>query len=283
MSCLEAFRKLGQIVPGACVEPLDALSIHARRPAIGLYFLPGRLKGLGGIHLLSGALPHDALLERTIYQTIPNPSFDACYERRYHTLRPNTGFHPAQIRHVMPLGFCALLSRLRHFRHCSLPVSVHRASTFLPPFPQDGFATRPSHGLHRGGTMKALTPVPLAQTKQVSPLTPPCLQDIPSPTTSYARTSLCQSPQRVRLVPGFALNEQARHAVPPNWVRFATGCPFASSCSPPRIAATQLLSTSQAVTACGGDLHPADKASSRTHSSPRRRGPTLRSCFNALK
>ena len=188
------------------------------------------------------------------------------------------GFHPAQIRHVMPLGFCALFSRLRHFRHCCLPVSVHRASTFLPPFPRTGFATRPSHGLRRSGTMKALTPVPLAQTKQVSPLTPPCLQDIPSPTTSYARTSLCQSPQRVRLVPGFALNEQARHAVPPNRVRFATGCPFASSCSPPRIAATQLLSTSQAVTACGGDLHPADKASSRTHSFPRRREPTVRLC-----
>jgi len=64
---------------------------------------------------------------------------------------------------------------------------------------------------------------------------------------------------------GFAMDEQARRAAPPNRVRYPAGYPFASSCSPPRIAAAQSLSTSQAVTACGGDFHPADKASSRTH------------------
>ena len=185
LSCLEAFRKLGQIVPGTRFEPLDALSIHARRPAIGPYFLPGRLKGLRRVHL--------------VYQTVPAASFDAVNQRRYHTLRPNPGFHPAQVRHLVPLGFCALFSHFRHFRRCSLPVSVHRASTFLPPLPRSGFAARPSHGLRRSGTMRALTPASLAHTRQVSPLTPPCLQDIQSPTTPCARTSLYQS-YRLRLI-----------------------------------------------------------------------------------
>ena len=73
-------------------------------------------------------------------------------------------------------------------------------------------------------------------------------------------------PKLPRLSSTLTMNGQARHAGPPDRVRFATGGPFVSSCSPPRIAAAQLLSTSQAVTARGGHFHPADKASSRTHS-----------------
>jgi len=61
------------------------------------------------------------------------------------------------------------------------------------------------------GTMKALTPAGLTRARQVSPLTPLCLPDIPTPTTRAARRSLCQSPQRHRLLPGFATNEQAPH------------------------------------------------------------------------
>jgi len=75
---------------------------------------------------------------------------------------------------------------------------IHRAPTFLPPT-WSGFAARPSHGFRRTGTMKALSPATPAPARQVSPLTPPCLRDIQSPTTLCARTSLSQSPQRVRL------------------------------------------------------------------------------------
>ena len=39
-----------------------------------------------------------------------------------------------------------------------MPPSKPRASNFLPPFPRRGFASRPSHGRGRIGTMKALTP-----------------------------------------------------------------------------------------------------------------------------
>ena len=41
---------------------------------------------------------------------------------------------------------------------------------------------------------------------------------------------------------GFAMNEQARHATPPNQVRHPTGYSFASGYSPPRLATTQLPS-----------------------------------------
>jgi len=71
----------------------------------------------------------------------------------------------------------------------------------------------------RFGTMRALTPDPLRREDQVSPLTPLCFPNIPPPTTPCARTSLYQSPQRVRQIPGFAMYEQARRHMPPNRVR----------------------------------------------------------------
>ena len=61
------------------------------------------------------------------------------------------------------------------------------------------------------------------------------------------------------------MNEQARHVIPPNRVRQPTGCSFASGCSPPRLAATQLPLATQVVTSYGMDFHLANKASSRTH------------------
>ena len=50
--------------------------------------------------------------------------------------------------------------------------------------------------------------------------------------------------QRAGRFPDFAMNEQARRHTPPNRVRHPADCQFASSCSPPRLAATQLLSAS---------------------------------------
>ena len=71
--------------------------------------------------------------------------------------------------------------------------------------------------------------------------------------------------------PGFAMNEQARRTIPPKRVRYPAGCSFASSCSPPRIAATQLPSATCATTSHRTDFHPPDKATSQTHSFPRTR------------
>src|SRR5580658_9724125 len=72
--------------------------------------------------------------------------------------------------------------------------------------------------------------------------------------------------------PGFAMNEQARRTTPPKQVRHPAGCSFASGCSPPHIAATQLPSATCVTTSHRTDFHPPDKTASQTHSSPRKRG-----------
>ena len=50
--------------------------------------------------------------------------------------------------------------------------------------------------------------------------------------------------QRAERFPDFAMNEQARRHTPPNRVRYPADCQFASGCSPPRLATTQLPSAS---------------------------------------
>jgi len=122
------------------------------------------------------------------------------------------------------------------------------------------------------GTMKALTPAGLTRARQVSPLTPLCLPDIPTPTTRAAQRSLCQSPQRHRLLPGFATNEQARHRSTPNQVRHPTDCRFISGCSPPRLTATQLPSITEPTTGSDTDFHHANRASSRSALIPAKAG-----------
>ena len=65
---------------------------------------------------------------------------------------------------------------------------------------------------------------------------------------------------------GFAFNEQARRHVRPNRVRFTTDCKFASGCSPPRLAATQLPSAIGRGHLPREDLHLSDRACSQAHS-----------------
>ena len=66
--------------------------------------------------------------------------------------------------------------------------------------------------------------------------------------------------------PGFAMDEQARRATPPKRVRHPAGCSFASGCSPPRLATTQLPSATCVTTSHRSDFHLPDKTTSRTHS-----------------
>jgi hypothetical protein len=70
----------------------------------------------------------------------------------------------------------------------------------------------------------------------------------------YNPARSCSPPHSVFAL-GFAMVTQARRSIPPKQVRYPTGCSFASSCSPPRLAATQLLSASQVVTSYGLDFH----------------------------
>src|SRR5207245_2808583 len=106
-----------------------------------------------------------------------------------------------------------------------LPRFGHRPSTSLPPFPRGGFASRPSRRHRRHRYYEGSDSCRSHPDRQVSPLTPPCRPGIPTSTTRAVRRSLCQPHQRRRLLPGFALNEQARHGITPNQVRNTKECP----------------------------------------------------------
>ena len=83
--------------------------------------------------------------------------------------------------------------------------------------------------------------------------------------------SYLSAPGRTEQGPGFAMIQLAHQRTPPKRVRHPAGWPFAFSCSPPRLAATQLPSASYDVTSHGQDSHLTDKTSSRTHWTPDRR------------
>ena len=89
--------------------------------------------------------------------------------------------------------------------------------------------------------MRTLTPAHRHSGAQVSPLVSFTLPDVPPPNTRVVCKSLITM-QRLQCVSGFATLQQARHHSPPNRVRIPADRHFASSCSPPRLAATQLLS-----------------------------------------
>ena len=145
------------------------------------------------------------------------------------------------------MRLCALFSHLRHFRRFASALLVHgpHASTFLPPLPRHGFAFRASHtsSVHR--YYEGSDSCPRSLRRQVSPLTSPNLPIVPPPTTPCAPLSLVPPSQRIGLFPGFAMESQARRYTMPNQVRHPTDRQFASSCSPLRLAATQLPSATE--------------------------------------
>ena len=123
--------------------------------------------------------------------------------------------------------------------------------------------------------MRALTPARLAHAAQVSPLPLSRRPNILSPTTlwapgiAFAVASACSVWSRDQ---GFAMSGQARRATPPKRVRYPTGCSFASGCSPPRLATTQLPSATCVTTSHRLDFHLPDKTTSRTHPPRHSRG-----------
>jgi len=164
-------------------------------------------------------------------------------------------------------GFCARLA-LRHSSALFVPCSALCTSAFLPTFPPRGFASRASRGSSPQQDYAGSDSCrPLARSTGLSaysapPAKHPDPNHVMSPECRFASHFSASSPT----LSGLRLRQrsQARQLTPPKRVRHPTGCSFASSCFPPRLAATQLLSTSCAVTPHGRDSHPADEASSRT-------------------
>ena len=95
------------------------------------------------------------------------------------------------------------------------------------------------------GTMGVLTPAavhPGGRYPRLLPITfRPCR---PQPQNA-PRHRFVRPVQRDGWVSGFAIRSQARRNIPPNRVRHPTDRPFASGCSPPRLAATQLPSATE--------------------------------------
>jgi hypothetical protein len=124
-----------------------------------------------------------------------------------------------------------------------LPASLPSGRFCSPPLSNAGdrLAAVPRHR----GNMKALTPAavtPAGGSLRLRRLAVPTFR--PQPHDGPHRT-LSQSPQRQWSIQGFATDLQARRSTPPKRVRHPTDCRFVSGCSPPRLAATRLPSTSE--------------------------------------
>jgi hypothetical protein len=176
--------------------------------------------------------------------------------------------------------FATTHSRFRHFR-CSMCFSrgLH-VSTFLPRHPSNRFvlpglftigldpiaSVRHAEGVlrHDGGSdsSPARTRRRGLSASFALPSEHPAPNHVVCPDVALAVTSAHRvGPSG----PGFASLRQARLTHPPKRVRHPAGCSFASGCSPPRIAATQLPLASQVMTSHGLDFHQPDNATSRTH------------------
>jgi len=153
-----------------------------------------------------------------------------------------------------------LSSPCGHYR-CSLCLFlVHSVSTFLPTFPRRGFAFRafhesPSLQYYAGSDSCRASPA-----RQVSPVHPIAFwTSNPQPRCAPGQSRAYHLVRPAGpFEPGFARHEEARRYTPPNRVRIPTGCPFASDCSPPRLAATQLPSATCVVISHDTDSHRAD-------------------------
>ena len=164
------------------------------------------------------------------------------------------------------LGLCVWISPYGHYRRLrlALPRCDSHPSTFLPPVPIRCFASSASRGL-----------LPLRYHEGSDP----CTAHLPCRSPRLLRHTFLSFRLQPRELPGhrlpprqrvqrfsdFALVSQARRSSPPNRVCYPTDQQFASGCSPPRLAATQLPSATEFVAYSDTDFHRADVAPSRAH------------------
>ena len=170
-------------------------------------------------------------------------SLDAVTQRRQHAFLSLRGFNS---RPVWPVSLCVLFSPCGHYRRLLFALLRYDSlpSTFLPPVPRRCFAFSAFRGFsplryHEGSDsctvhLRRRSPHLLRHTFLSFRLQPRGLPGHRLPPR-----------QRDPRVSDFAMNEQARRSAPPNRVRRTTDRQFASGCSPPRLATTQLPSASE--------------------------------------
>ena len=228
-SRLQRLLKFLQILFCPRLKPLHALSIHSRRSGVALYFLPRRLERLGR-YTLSIRLNH-------LPPLTPLPS--AANMRSLHTVASTH----VQSRPWVSAPCVALAGTTDAWLSLCHSVSL----TLLPScLPSLGAALLSAllAAPRRCGTMKALTPAPFTYGAglPVYFATPSCRS-----VSNHVSCLVIALPprQRDQRVSDFALVSQARRSSPPNRVRYPTDRHFASGCSPPRLAATQLPSATE--------------------------------------
>src|SRR6516165_2003880 len=152
-----------------------------------------------------------------------------------------------------------------------------RASNFLPPFPQDGFASHPSRRTSRqryyegSDSCRAHQRPTGLSAYSALPSRHSDLNHAGGPTValSVASAPPAASGLRHERAGSPPLHAESGSSSPACAGAGSTDWRFISGCSPPRLTATQLPSITEPTTGSGADLHRAAKASSRTHSSPR--------------
>ena len=112
-------------------------------------------------------------------------------------------------------------------------------------FPAGATISSPCHDRFRFAVLWGSDSCRRSPRQQASPLTAYHLLTVPPPTKNAPRHRFVRPVQRDGWVSGFAVRSQARRNIPPNRVRQPTDRPFASGCSPPRLAATQLPSATE--------------------------------------
>jgi len=170
-------------------------------------------------------------------------SLDAVTQRRQHAFPSLRGFNSWP---VWLVSLCVVFSPRGHSRRLLLALLRRDSlsSTVLPPVPRRCFAFSASRGssplrYHEGSDSCA------AHLRRRSPRfsrhTFLSFRLQPRGLPGHRLTPR----QRDQRVSDFALVSQARRSSPPNRVRYPTDRQFASGCSPPRLAATQLPSATE--------------------------------------
>jgi hypothetical protein len=206
-----------------------------------------------------------------IDQAEPYASFHPPDEGLQHAFRPHRMFHPVPLFRV---GFSRLLSPFKHYRGLCFVLCGLHSSTFLHPFAPRALprfyapmgALTPVQGALRAICKRSEHP-PWPEQVSLVNMTRTSLHSVTNHPTRPAAASLLPT-QRSRLPElnvsglGFTFNEEARRNVRPKRVRFTTDCKFATGCSPPRLAATQLPLAIGSGHLPREDLHLSDRACS---------------------
>src|ERR1700724_1310049 len=249
---LQILMKLRQIPLRARRKPLDALTIHACRPLVPLDFPPCGFQGCRP----------DGL----IHHAKPLASFDAVTQRRHHAIRPDRSFRPPPSPRLSAGGVSPLLS-LGGTIGGVLLHAAPRASSFLPPFPQGGFASRPSRRQNGCGIMKALTPdalTPNVRSLRLLRLAFPTFRPHPR-WLSHGRF------ERLLRADGAGPRQPSAESV-----SLSYGLPVHLRMLSPPPHGDAVSFDYGVATNSGTDSHRSVKASSRTHSSRRTPGPIRR-------